>query len=61
VFVSANGWDAFAAAHFGMSTVWCNRAGQPAERLPGTPTHQVTSLDALAGLLGVGAASLPAT
>jgi 2-haloacid dehalogenase len=56
VFVSANGWDAFAAAHFGMSTVWCNRAGQPAERLPGTPTHQVTSLEDLAAVLGVGGA-----
>jgi len=61
VFVSANGWDAFAAAHFGMSTVWCNRAGQPAERLPGTPIHQVTSLDGLAGLLGVGGAASSAT
>ena len=45
----------------GMSTVWCNRAEQPAERLPGTPMHQVTSLDDLAGLLGVGGAGLPAT
>jgi len=61
VFVSANGWDACAAAHFGMSTVWCNRAGQPAERLPGTPTHQVTSLDALASLLGVGGAGRSGT
>lgn len=61
VFVSANGWDAFAAAHFGMSTVWCNRTGQPAERLPATPTHQMTSLDTLASLIGVGPAGASAT
>jgi 2-haloacid dehalogenase len=52
-FISANGWDAFAAAHFGMTTVWCNRNRQPTERLPGTPAHEVTSLEALATVLRV--------
>jgi 2-haloacid dehalogenase len=61
VFISANGWDAFAAARFGMSTVWCNRAAQPIERLPGSPIHQVTSLDGLARLLGVRGADTSAT
>jgi 2-haloacid dehalogenase len=52
-FISANGWDAFAAAHFGLSAVWCNRARQPTERLPGTPTHEVISLEALPAVLGI--------
>lgn len=60
-FISANGWDAFAAAHFGLTTVWCNRNRQPTERLPAKPTHEVTSLDELAGILGVRAAAAPAT
>ena len=52
-FVSANGWDAFAAAAFGLSTIWCNRAGQPGERLPGTLRHCVRSLDELPLALGL--------
>ena len=35
LFVSANGWDAHGASAFGFRVAWCNRAGQPAERLPG--------------------------
>lgn len=50
-FVSANGWDAFAAAHFGMSVVWCNRGGAPPERLPGTPARTVRTLAELPLLL----------
>ena len=50
-FVSANGWDAFAAARFGMSVVWCNRSGAPPERLPGTPAHTVRTLAELPLLL----------
>ena len=34
-FVSSNGWDAHGAAVFGFRTWWVNRAGLPAERLPG--------------------------
>lgn len=47
VFVSANGWDACAAAAFGLRTVWCNRAGQPRERLADPPDREVRSLDEL--------------
>ncbi|HUW80968.1 MAG TPA: haloacid dehalogenase type II [Acidocella sp.] len=43
-FVSANGWDAYAASAFGFQVVWCNRAGQPVERLPGVPRHVIHSL-----------------
>ncbi len=52
-FVSANGWDAYAAAAFGLQTFWCNRAGQPSERLPGTPARQILSLDGLPECLGL--------
>ena len=37
-FQSSNGWDVHAAAAFGMKVVWCNRTGQPHERLPGAPS-----------------------
>jgi len=50
-FVSSNGWDAFAAAEFGFSTIWCNRTSAPAERLPGRPIHEIRSLDELAGVV----------
>ncbi|MSP95593.1 MAG: hypothetical protein EXR00_10020 [Alphaproteobacteria bacterium] len=53
VFVSANGWDAYAASAFGMRVVWCNRSGQRPERLPGNPDRVVQSLDALPALLGI--------
>ncbi|MFN0264714.1 haloacid dehalogenase type II [Tepidamorphus sp. 3E244] len=36
LFVSSNGWDAHAAAHFGFNVIWLNRTGQPDERLPGS-------------------------
>ena len=51
-FQSSNGWDAHAAADFGLHVVWCNRYGQRRERLPGEPAHEVTSLAALPALLG---------
>jgi 2-haloacid dehalogenase len=50
-FQSSNGWDAYAASAFGMKVVWCNRFGQPRERLPGAPDREVTSLAALPALL----------
>lgn len=50
---SSNGWDAHAASDFGMKVVWCNRSGQPAERLPGRPDFEVRSLEGLPGLLGI--------
>lgn len=51
-FQSANAWDAHGAAAFGMQVVWCNRDGQPQERLPGAPHIEVTSLADLPELLG---------
>jgi 2-haloacid dehalogenase len=51
-FQSCNGWDAFAASAFGMRVVWCNRYGQPAERLPGRPEGIITSLAQLPELVG---------
>jgi 2-haloacid dehalogenase len=47
VFVSSNGWDAYAAAAAGFRVLWCNRFGHPSERLPGAPEWQLTSLDQL--------------
>jgi 2-haloacid dehalogenase len=52
-FQSSNAWDAYAASAFGMKVVWCNRYGQPRERLPGAPEHEVKSLAELPALLGV--------
>jgi 2-haloacid dehalogenase len=51
LFVSSNGWDAWAASAFGMRVVWCNRQGLARERLPGTPDHEVRSLAELPALL----------
>jgi 2-haloacid dehalogenase len=51
-FVSANGWDAYAASAFGMRVIWCNRYGQRPERLPGAPDRVVTSLADLPALVG---------
>ena len=52
-FVSANGWDAHGASAFGLRVAWCNRAAQPAERLPGAPQAVIRSLAELPDLLGV--------
>jgi 2-haloacid dehalogenase len=52
-FQSSNAWDAHAASAFGMKVVWCNRYGQPRERLPGAPDHEVKSLAELPALLGL--------
>lgn len=50
-FQSSNAWDAYAASAFGMRVVWCNRYGQPPERLPGRPDAEIVSLDALPDLI----------
>ena len=50
-FLSSNGWDAWAASDFGMRVVWCNRAGQPGERLPGAPDFEIRTLAVLPALL----------
>jgi 2-haloacid dehalogenase len=44
LFVSSNGWDAAGAAAYGFQTVWVNRAGEPMDRLYGTPTHVLPDL-----------------
>lgn len=52
-FVSANGWDAWAASAFGMQTVWINREDAPHDRLPGPgPACVIRGLDELPPLLG---------
>ncbi|SDE86810.1 haloacid dehalogenase type II [Rhodospira trueperi] len=51
MFVSSNGWDVAGAASFGYRTVWVNRRGAPAERLPGCPVAELDSLDRLPDLL----------
>jgi 2-haloacid dehalogenase len=51
-FVSSNGWDAHAALAFGMRVVWCNRYGQPHERLPGAPDCEIATLADLPALVG---------
>jgi 2-haloacid dehalogenase len=51
-FQSANAWDAWAAAAFGMRVVWCNRQRQRPERLPGRPDCEITSLAELPALVG---------
>jgi 2-haloacid dehalogenase len=50
-FVSSNGWDVAGAATFGFRTIWVNRAGAPAERLPGAPVAELDSLHRLPDLL----------
>lgn len=52
-FQSSNAWDAYAASAFGMQVVWCNRYGQPRERLPGSPDREIRTLAELPDLVGV--------
>lgn len=52
-FLSSNGWDVAGAASFGFQAVWVNRAGLPAERLPGRPVATIPSLEGLPALLGL--------
>jgi len=51
-FVSANGWDAYSAKAFGLRVAWCNRTGQPPERIPDSPDAEIRSLSELPPLLG---------
>ena len=50
-FQSSNGWDVHAASAFGLRTVWCNRSGQPRERLPGQPDREIRNLAELPALI----------
>jgi len=53
LFVSANGWDAAAAASYGFQTLWINRGGDPIDRLPGRPANVAGDLTAVANILGI--------
>jgi 2-haloacid dehalogenase len=52
LFISANGWDAAAAAAYGFHTAWINRAGEPVDRLPGKPAHILADLIPIPDLAG---------
>ena len=51
LFLSSNGWDAWAASAFGMRAIWCNRYGDRPERLPGSPEREIASLAELPALV----------
>lgn len=51
-FMSANSWDAHGGAAFGYRAAWINRAGQPAEILPGDIQAELGSLAELPDLIG---------
>ncbi len=50
-FISANAWDAQAAAQFGFQAVRLNRSGAMDDRIPGKPAAVIETLAELAGLL----------
>jgi 2-haloacid dehalogenase len=50
-FVSANSWDAQAAAQFGFQAVRVNRAGTLNDRIPGKPAAVIADLRELAALI----------
>lgn len=50
LFVSSNGWDAAAGAHYGFVTAWVNRAGEPVDRLPARPHHVLPDLSGIPDL-----------
>lgn len=50
LFVSSNGWDAAAAAGYGFTAVWVNRAGDPVDRLPWRAAHTAGDLTAIPAL-----------
>jgi len=52
LFVSSNGWDAAAAAGYGFTTAWVNRAGDPVDRLPARPHHVLQDLSGIPALAG---------
>ncbi len=53
LFVSSNGWDAAAATGYGFTTAWANRAGEPSDRLPWTPTNMLADLTPIPQLAGL--------
>jgi 2-haloacid dehalogenase len=50
-FISANGWDAAGAAHFGFQVIHLNRFGQPREMLPASPAMVLKSLNEAAAAI----------
>ena len=52
-FLSSNGWDAAAAAHFGFRVAWINRFDKQQERIPADPHIIIRRLDELPPLLGL--------
>jgi 2-haloacid dehalogenase len=52
-FLSSNGWDAHGAQSFGFHSVWVNRHGLAADRLPSPPETVVASLGDVPALLGL--------
>ncbi|MEM6661525.1 MAG: haloacid dehalogenase type II [Pseudomonadota bacterium] len=53
LFVSSNCWDACAAAGYGFTVAWANRAGEPMDRLPWKPQNVVNDLTGIPALAGV--------
>jgi len=51
LFVSSNGWDAWAGTAYGFRTVWVNRKGEPADRLTTPPDHVLSDLAGLPALV----------
>ncbi len=43
----SSAWDAFSAKAFGFRVLWCNRFGQPAERIPAAPDGEIADLSSL--------------
>ncbi|MEM7188439.1 MAG: haloacid dehalogenase type II, partial [Pseudomonadota bacterium] len=52
LFVSSNCWDACAAAGYGFTVAWANRAGEPMDRLPWKPQNIVSDLTGIPALAG---------
>jgi 2-haloacid dehalogenase len=55
-FVSANYWDAAAAAAFGFQAIWINRLNAKPDPLPGQPAAIISSLAEVPEILGAAAA-----
>jgi 2-haloacid dehalogenase len=53
LFVSANGWDAWAGSQFGFTAAWINRQRAPRESLPGSPEAEIAGVGDVPGLLGL--------
>lgn len=53
LFVSSNGWDAAFGASYGFDTLWVNRAGEPMDRLNGTPGRVAADLVGVPAIAGV--------